>query len=337
MLQNERMLKEMSAGDIIDYSVEVYKRNFKKVTMLSLIFYVPFSFLYAIVTNSFSSDFFMVGETQNMSSSADAASILVPILMGILYLFYIMTIGAVMSSAVSKVIYDDMVYQRERKLKTIIKESFNRFVSLFGYKALLYLILVGIISGVSFVVGIFFSILIVIAGLFGVTAAGSAGMAGLGVFVVILVLLYVLMGFAMLIAGGFFYIKFGFGVQVIATENRNATDGISRSINLSKSNFKSSFGALFFGYIFYYFIPVVAVGVVQVLSFMDPEVYKGVFFLVSTAIQLIQSIFYPFIVTMMTVTFINMKIKNEGLDLEVKVNGLLEQQNNTGAGEQINA
>jgi hypothetical protein len=42
MAENEKVLKRMSPGDCIDYSIEVYKRNFKNLTIISLMFYVPF-------------------------------------------------------------------------------------------------------------------------------------------------------------------------------------------------------------------------------------------------------------------------------------------------------
>jgi hypothetical protein len=337
MFQNERALKKMTAGDIIDYSVEVYKRNFKRVTILSLIFYVPFSFLYSVITNFFSKDFLMIGQTQDVSPEASVAFVLVTMFMGVLYVFYLLTINAVMSSAVTKVIYDDIVYQRSRKLKTVISESFKRFPGLFGYKTLMYLIMIGVAMGLMFGIGIVFAVLTMILGLFGAMTAGVGGYAGVGVFAVLMIVMYALMVFSSIALVGFFYIKFGFGVQVIAVENKGATEGISRSIALSKFNYKSSFGALFFGYILYYFIPSLATGVVQVLSFLDSQVYNSIFFVATTAINITQSIFSPFIVTLMTVIFINMKIANEGLDLEVKVDKMLEQQKNTDTGVKLNA
>lgn len=337
MLQTERALKKMSAGDIIDYSIEVYKRNFKKVTILSLIFYVPFLFLYSAFTNSFSSVPAIFGGNRYNTPETGAGYILLILFAGILYLFYILTIYAVMSSAVSKVIYDDIVYQRSRKLKTIIKESFKKFPSLFGYKTLFYLIMAGIAFAILIVASLLIGILSSITGILGVTSMESGGYAGVGIFVVIMIIMYLLLIFSLIVAIGFFYIKFGMGIQVIATENRGATEAISRSLLLSRFNFKSSFGALLFGLILYYFIPTLGTGIVSVLLITDPEAYKSIYFVISTAIQVIQAVFYPFIITLMTVIFINMKINNEGLDLEVKVNGLLEQQYNTGAGEQPNA
>lgn len=333
MFENERALRKMSSGDVIDYSIEVYKRNFKSVTILSLIFYVPFSFLYSMLSGFFSNELLRLGDTQRIGLDVSAAYILTSIGIGILYLVYIVTINAVMGAAVSKIIYDDIVYQRSRKLKTVIKESFMKFSSLLGYKIILYLILIGVFIGAAILAVIGFFIYLMFVGLFGIISINSGGIAGFGALYVISIVILAAICFSVIVFVAFFYVKFGFGVQVIAVENRRAAEGISRSIELSNTNFWNSFWALFFGLILYYFIPGILLGIVRMLSFDDAQLYNGIYFVASTAIQIIQSIFYPFIVTLITVIFINMKIKNEGLDLEVKVDKLLGMEKTAESGE----
>jgi hypothetical protein len=45
-------LKPMNVGDVLDYSVEVFRQNFKGIVLLSLILYVPWAVLNSIILNS---------------------------------------------------------------------------------------------------------------------------------------------------------------------------------------------------------------------------------------------------------------------------------------------
>jgi hypothetical protein len=121
----------------------------------------------------------------------------------------------------------------------------------------------------------------------------------------------------------FFYIKFGFGVQAIIIENKGAADGIARSSELSKKMFWNSFVALFTGGLIYFFIPSISIGITVLLSFADEELYRQVRLGTTAFVQLGYALFYPFLATLTTNIFINWKVNNEGLDLEVKVDKML--------------
>lgn len=44
MIQRNTELKPMKIGDIIDYSIEIFKNNFKTFTFISLVLYIPWVF-----------------------------------------------------------------------------------------------------------------------------------------------------------------------------------------------------------------------------------------------------------------------------------------------------
>jgi hypothetical protein len=321
----ETRLRKMSAVDIVDYSIEVYKRNIKKLTVLTLIMYVPFALLYVFLSGYISKDLNRLTAGNGESFSLIIAFMLVSLGLLFVYLCYFLTINGVLQAAITKVVYGDVVYGKSLGLKEVIRDSFKKIFKILGYRVLFYLIMSGAIMGIFFV---FYLFLWAVLLFFGTGAAFFSGggrftegiLIFSGVVIIIVLILGVLLGL------GFFYIKFGMGVQAIAVENKGATEGIARSADLTKKMFWNSFVALFTGGLIYVFIPSVSVGITVILSLADNELYRQVQLAATAFIQLGYAIFYPFLATLTTNIFINCKINNEGLDLEVKVDKLLASE-----------
>ncbi len=319
----ETRLKKMSAVDIVDYSIEVYKRNIKKLTILTLIMYVPFALLYVLLSGTISKDLNRLTSENGASFSLAMAFFAVSIVLFIFYICYFLTVNGVLQAAITKVVYNDVVYGKSLGLKEVIKDSFKKIFRILGYRTLFYLIMAGVI------IGTFIALVILIwAVLFGfgigVTLFSGGGRLteGLAIFFGVIIMITVVFGAIMSL--GFFYIKFGFGVQAISIENKGATDGIARSSELSRKMFWNSFIALFTGGLIYIFIPSISIGITAIVSFADNELYRQVQLAATAFVQLGYALLYPFLATLTTNIYINWKICNEGLDLEVKVDKLLE-------------
>jgi hypothetical protein len=139
------------------------------------------------------------------------------------------------------------------------------------------------------------------------------------VAVVILVLLMVI-GLGLGVA--FFAVKYLFGVHAVAIEGKTATGGMARSGELTKKSFwHVAFSYLFGGMLFYTLPLLLTVGASMFLLVSLPAYIAAI-----TATQVINAILYPFLVILLTVVYINLKVKKEGLDLELKVDKLLEEQ-----------
>jgi len=322
MRQNETMLKKMSAVDIVDYSIEVYKRNIKKLTMLSLILYVPFALLYVFLSGSISKDLNRLTSQNGTNFSLAMAFLLVSIVLFIVYLCYFLTINGVLQAAITKVVYNDVVYGKSIGLKEVIKDSFRKIFKILGYRALFYLIMAGGLIG-TFIgaVIMLWAIIFMLAMGMSVLNSGGRFIEGFVIFFGVVILIAFVLGAIISIC--FFYIKFGFGVQAIIIENKGAADGIARSSELSKKMFWNSFVALFTGGLIYFFIPSISIGITVLLSFADEELYRQVRLGTTAFVQLGYALFYPFLATLTTNIFINWKVNNEGLDLEVKVDKML--------------
>lgn len=318
----ETRLKKMSAADIVDYSIEVYKRNAKKLTVLTLIMYVPFALLYVFLSGYISNDLNRLTSGGEPSFSLVIAFMLVSIGLFFVYACYFLTINGVLQAAITKVVYNDVVNGKCVALKEVVRDSFKKIFKILGYRLLFYLIMSGAIMGIVFV---FYLLLIL--GLFmfgaGMSFFASAGRIVAGILLFLGVVLLIACVFGVLLGLGFFYIKFGLGVQAIAVENKGATEGIARSAELTKKMFWNSFFALLTGGLIYVFIPSISVGITVLVSFADNELYRQIQLAATSFIQLGYALFYPFLATVTTIIFINCKINNEGFDLEVKVDKLL--------------
>lgn len=326
---NENMIKKMTIGDVLDNSIDVYKRNFKKLTLLALIFYVPFMFLYTFLVSYLSADLINIADINDIDSVGNSSGYLYSILayyaslciLGIIHFAYSITIKAVMEAAITKTVYDDITGNMGKSIKKIIKESFSRFSALFVNKILYKLIIFGI--SMALVIGLYILMIVALIG-FGAAFSWRTGSSGLGeiiigiVIAIVLVLIFAVVGLLI----GYFYVKFIFGTQAIIIENKTAVQGISRSSELTKNNFWHIGLTLAFGALLFYFIPQIINTGAYALMFVNRSLYVAAF----TFSQILSSIIYPFIITLMTVAFINLKIKKEGFDLELKVDTLLEQQ-----------
>ncbi|MDP4179668.1 MAG: hypothetical protein Q8942_01100 [Bacillota bacterium] len=322
MKENENRLVKMSAVDIVDYSVEVYKRNFKKLTIMTLILYVPFALIYVIISGFLTKDLNSLTADRGSSFSIIMAYLFVSVGLLFFYLCYFLTINGVLQAAISKFIYNDVVYGKTLGVKEVIKGSFRKMHKILGYRLLFYLIMTGAIMAA---VAVFYILLLVFAFSSLTTVTATQGLSNVGsvVMAIIMIILFIAFIFGAFVILGVFYIRFGFGVQAISIEDKGATEGISRSAELSRKMFWKSFLAFFLGSLIYCFFPFLSMGLSVLLSFLDKELYNQIQIVSTSFVQLGYAVFYPFIATLTTMIFINYKISNEGLDLELKVDNLL--------------
>lgn len=332
MRENERMLKYMSVGDVLDYSIAVYKRNFKSLTALSLIFFVPFSLITALLsTYSVGNLFDFTKYTEDFTgSSAYNSEMLSSMatfyagysLIMLLLLVYAITLKPVMDASIIQIVYSDVVHQRTEKMKSAIGKSFQKFGSLVASKVLYYLILFGVSIGMGIVLFIVAMIISVV--LVGVTSqiAGSFSDLLPGAVMGIVMIIFIILLYIGLIVGYFYFIlRFGLGVQSVVIENKTATEGLSRSLFLTKKNFWRLFFAFLFGSVLFFLFPALLSYAATLLGLL----HKALFVAGYVLGQMIYAIVYPFVIVLMTMIFINLKVKKEGLDLEVKVDRMFEE------------
>jgi len=347
MKESERLLKKMSMGDVLDYAIEAYRRNLKSITLLSLIFLVPFTFVTTAVTGYFSAElmkyanppgngifpFFKLvrfvaaanpgigdelGKGLGEAVYTTLAFYFVLILIGLLSLAYSVTLKAVMDASVIRIVYFDVVHARSVDWRQAVKLGFSRFASLMTNKILTALIIAGTVAA-GYIV-FFILILVFTFGMIGPTLGNNAPM---GTFAAIfLVQLIIGLVCVILFFIAFFTVKLCLGIHSVVIENRSAVEAVKRSWKLTGGNFWSIALTYLFGSVLFFTVPTILSIAANILIFVN----KTLFVAGVIATEVVSSLLYPFILTLLTMVFINLKIKKEGLDLEVKVDKLLERQ-----------
>ncbi|MCX7708817.1 MAG: hypothetical protein N2484_03090 [Clostridia bacterium] len=335
MKESEIALKRMSVGDVLDYSIEIYKRNFKKLSILSLIFYIPFMLIYSLVISYMSGDFINLSNNiSNLDKSVENIPYMmiayyVTILgMGLLKVVYSLTIKTVFDASVIKIVYSDALYQKEQDIKSVIKESFKKFKPLLVNRILYYLIIWGIGIGI-YIVFVILMLIIIFASVFSLSSSGITHSSPNPVLSVVLIVLIGILSIAalaaMVVVIGYFYAKFGMGTHSVVLENKSGADAITRCNEIGKKSFWNISLPFILGTLLFFTIPTLMTYSAQMLAFTN----KTLFVIGNTAVQLLSALINPYMTTLLTVIFINQKIKSEGLDLEVKVDKMIAEATGT--------
>ncbi len=328
-------LSNMRVGDVLDYSIEIYKKNFKQLTLLTLTFYTPFILLITFVTNSFYGDMLDFTNFVNPTSIESSADIPFKILavylsifiIGIFYIVYWISLKGVMDASIIRIVFNDIVYRKKLKLKDVIKDSFGDFKNLLINKVLYGLIIFGVYLG-AYIAFIILIMIITFGSVFLFRDAIQFGVQGisrswtviLAVFIGLIVLALIL---GLLAIVFYFMAKYSIGVHSVTIERKTGVEGISRCNDLGKKSFWYVALSYVFGNILFYFVPVIINYIVVGLNMFYYDNYKLVQ-IISGSFQVLFSILAPFLTTLLTVLFISLKIRNEGFDLELKFDKMIQ-------------
>jgi len=342
MRQVGNHLKPMNIGDVLDYSVEAFKQNFKGIVLLSLVLYIPWTVFYSIITNVFLdnnlTDIFNIYRNlfkgvyspemaeRYLSDSPFINSTLASLL-GMLQMVYSITFKLVLNAAVIKMIYDYVISGEVKvnsltDVKTLIKDCFKFMPKMMGNAVIFVLIL-----ATAYIVSVSVAVLVVIAPV--VVAFTLYLPPVLLAVTVVLLVLFVLLG--VLFAVGFFAVKLIFGAHIIVIEDKSISESIRRSFYLTKGKFWHIAFSGVFAFLLYYLFNSLLIGAAMILALVNNTLY----IIVDAFSQMCSAIAEPFVLVFITILFINMKIQKEGLDLEIKMRKLIENEK-AGDGELVN-
>ncbi|HEX3029208.1 MAG TPA: hypothetical protein VHT34_07870 [Clostridia bacterium] len=340
MKENEKMLRPMTLGDVLDYSIEVFKRNIKSIALILLVTLLPLTVLSAVINGLYQSIklpytfrryyylskgytfLYRYLEKPNIPLSLSILTILIAI---IGFIHYIL-LRPVINAAITKVIYHDVVKREKLGVKQVLKCCFGSFGSLVGNWLLYLLIMFGIIMAMCLGGTIIYSIIALIAVLF-----LTMGMTGTVLAVILDILIVIAAICAIIVFYYYFKVRF-YSVFPVIIEKKSAAGAFSRSLELTKKNFwhlsmVTAFAGLFNGFLTLLFSYGVYAGIL---------VNKAFFMFVFILGQLLSAFVAAFMTTVLTMVYINMKVKKEGLDLEIRVDQLLETKKSSETGEAVN-
>lgn len=299
----------MTAGDILDQAIRIYRHNFVSLVTIVAIVSVPV----VLIQVAFSAPLFSF--TNDFSDSVLINS---PELSGLLWIgSFIAAIVAAVLTVFQNAALAWFVSERFLGRATTVRQSygkaFRRWLALL-IAAVFLVIAVGglfvIIFGVAFVplIGL------------GAFAASDAAAALAGLVFLCMCALFI----PALVVSLFLYTRWTFWTQAIVIENYNSTGGLGRSWKLTRGTFWRVLG---FNFILFVIISFFSAGPIYLISFTAfflPSVALA--FVINTlASSLIVMVITPLQYAVLTVLYYDVRIRKEGFDLQF-------QMENTGAG-----
>lgn len=300
---NAPNLKPMTAGDILDQAIRLYRQNFVPLITIVAIVQLPLIILQALGVAS------ILPATNNFNSSSETTPALFAVL-GVAFLFLgivggifvLFQAGALVSFVSEKLL------GRSITVRQAYGNAFRRGLSLFiaallwglavfGILAILFLVLfIPLIGGVTAL---------------GVSGSNAGALAGLGTLCFCVLLIPLLLGVAYLGT------RWTFWVQAILIERYNSTGGLGRSWKLVKGSFWRVLGFLFLLGILNYFL---TLGPATALSVAVVFLPQGFGLLVQTLVSgLIGILVAPISYLTLTVLYYDLRIRREGFDLQMQM------------------
>ena len=336
---NLNIFSTANAGDIIDYGVKLYKNNFKKLFLISLVAFLPFNLLISILYQSYISNIFnMMGlEASNYDEISQMFKFFgVIIIILLCYLVYGLTIKPIADASIISIVFNDLVYSK----KILIKEAVNNNKKKFGKLLLSRVFFWVILSAFSFFVYFFFIIivgilsLVIVGSTFSVfsvsSSASQATQIVLGIFLG-LIFLVVFVFFILVIS--YFVGKFSLSIQAVAIEDKNGGDSISRCMRLGKKAFWRITFTYVFGALIVFLLPgtINYISVIVVTASQTPDLpILKILYIIS---QILVAFLEPILISITTVLFVSLKVRDEGYDIEIEFDNLIDEKKQDLQGE----
>jgi hypothetical protein len=303
----EKWLKPMGFGRILDRSFQIYRNMFVKLLLLVLILYCPFYLLEGIFYSQSASNSLTLDLSNLQKSMTEPAVTPVIDTSNVaMYILIFIVLGIVMIAlfpiAVAAVLFmvESINKGKAVGIGEVLSRAFKRFWALLGSTIVYSLI----IFGITLVFVIALTIVVAITAIVGLQGFSTesfmnpAGAVGLIIgFIVIYLMIYILLGF--------FAIRWGFYLPFVALKEEGV--GIERSWKLTKGSFWRIFAILFTITVIIYALVLVAS---LLLGLMQGSVLKAVL------LVLINVIVSPLFLVVYAVTFFDLRVRTEGSDLE---------------------
>lgn len=303
----------MSAGDILDQAIRIYRRNFVPLVSIVAIVSVPIAVLQVIATLiSFPfSSFFPSGSTDFDPDSLNTTRLLLG--QALLYLVALVAaVAAIFQSAALTALVSERFLGRPITVRQAYGRALRRWLAL-----LIAVFLIGLVNAVVF--GALFAVFFVPFLGFGLLGAesDSSASAVMGILSLVLCcLIFPALGVAI-----FLNTRWAFFIPAIVLENYNSTGGMGRSWRLVKGSFWRVALILFMLIILVY---VFSLGPILLATFLALALASPALLAIvnSVATTLINIILSPLQFAALTILYYDLRIRKEGFDLQVQLQGL---------------
>jgi hypothetical protein len=232
------------------------------------------------------------------------------------FIIYWVTLNNVMDGSIIKILYADVVLEKEKTIGQAVRECFRQFGTLTVGKILYGMIMftVAIVLYIIVLAGIFVGVFSIL----GLTSIAS--LRWLTVILIIFASLILILGFIFIIlAVGYFGGMYWMFLPAVCIENKKAGQSIGRCGNLGKKGFFLIGPSYIAGTVLVAFFPGIINLIVFFVSSVTGSIDVTLWQVGAVVSQLIAAILQPLFVCIMTALYITLRVRREGLDIEVSL------------------
>ncbi len=328
-MESLRTLHKARFTDVLDYGIYLFKKHFKKIFIINMIFNIPMQVLLTILNPIFTSQYFSLFDTSAMVSPSPTAmfsSILTLYTMVfvvlVLYGVYAMTLQNVWEGSVIKLLYSDVVLKQERSVHQVIRECFRQFWALLGGRFFYGLIQYGIVTVLY--IAIITLTLIGAFSVFGIVSIQVPWVETVLTIVGILLIVAVIFFIAVLVS--YFFGRFWMYLPAICIEQKKAGESIGRGGNLGKNNFWLISLTYIVGNLLVWLFPGVINTVFSTVSLISGDIEVSMLRLGMVVTQIFTAVLQPLIICIFTALYITLRVRREGLDMEVTLWSIKQEE-----------
>lgn len=307
MSANIPQLRPMSAGDILDQAIRIYRRNFVKLVTIVAIVTVPFALVqtlaafiaYPLSTSSFDADALDTGRVVFGQAITYLAT-------------FVAAIAAIFQNGALAAFVSEKFLGRDVTVRQAYGRALHRWLAL-----LIAVFLIGLVNVVVF--GTLFGVFLI--PFIGIAALGSTSDSGASAVLGVISLMLCCLLVPALIVAIFLNTRWAFFIQAIVLENYNSTGGMGRSWKLVKGSFWRVFLLLFVIWLIIYLF---SVGPVLLLTVGAALLASPVLIALGSAVAntLVSLIMTPLQFAALTVLYYDLRIRKEGFDLQLQMQQL---------------
>ncbi|NLK67781.1 MAG: hypothetical protein GX283_01250 [Clostridiaceae bacterium] len=331
-MKSLRPLQRAAFTDVLDYGIFLFKKHFKKLFLINLMFNIPVMLLLTIFNPVFTQQYWNLVNPNDfvMTTPNEAFSSIFTIyamLFGSLGLqgIYTITLKNIWEGSIVKILYADVVLNQERTIKQVIKECFKQFGTLLLGRLLYILIQSAIFMGLYIV--IFVGVFALVFGTVGVGATAFVAPWLTVVLTILGILVTVALIFFVSITVGWLYGRFWMFLPSICVEQQKAGTSIGRGGNLGKNSFFLIGLTFISSNILVGLLPLIANTIISLVSLGSGNLDVGLFRVGAVITQLFAEIMRPFITCVLTALYITLRVRREGLDMEVTLWEIKKEEN----------
>jgi hypothetical protein len=311
----------LSLGDLLDGAFRLYRSSFRKLVPTAAIFLVPVGILSVLLLGVTSAGFLSLFDTETVTPATDSILEYIGALAGVTLLGYIAS-GLAYVSMTAQVLA--ITNGEEIGVVEGIRRGLRRFLPYIGM-VLLAGMAVGVIVFVTYMAAaiVFIGMTLVLGGIFATTE--STPVLAIGVALLAL-MVYAVVFVAVLVPTGLMLARWIAAPTIVVAEEQGPMASLGRSWQLTRRRAWRGFGLLVLIATLNFVILGLPTSMLQwtAMIVLPPQMLGWLTGVISGLAYFLNVLWYPFLVAALVLIYLDLRVRAESYDLELRIRQLEE-------------